>query len=108
MGTIHSSDRIAVTLYSLGTWIVSGICVNTLHKGDSVFTNNNNNNNIIIIIIIIIISQIKLCINFLFLLCLQYVREVSFNFSDVSKKSLEELDDRNAIILQFRKGKKKC
>jgi hypothetical protein len=27
------------------------ICVNTLHKGDSIFTNNNNNNNNIIIII---------------------------------------------------------
>jgi hypothetical protein len=30
------------------------ICVNTLHKGDSIFTNNNNNNNNNIIIIIII------------------------------------------------------
>jgi hypothetical protein len=45
MGTINSSDRIAATLYSLGTWFVSGIYVNTLHKGDSIFTNNNNNNN---------------------------------------------------------------
>jgi hypothetical protein len=25
MGTINSSDRIAATLYSLGTWFVSGI-----------------------------------------------------------------------------------
>jgi hypothetical protein len=25
MGTIHSSDRIAATLHSLGTWFVSGI-----------------------------------------------------------------------------------
>jgi hypothetical protein len=44
MGTINSSDRIAAILYSLGTWFVSGICVNTLHKGDSIFTNNNINN----------------------------------------------------------------
>jgi hypothetical protein len=53
MGTINSSDRIAATLYSLGTWLVSGICpcINTLHKGDSDDddddddnTNNNNNN----------------------------------------------------------------
>jgi hypothetical protein len=35
MGTINSSDRMAVTLYCLGTWFASGICVNTLHKGDS-------------------------------------------------------------------------
>jgi hypothetical protein len=42
MGTINSSDRIAATSYSLGTWFFSGICiVNTLHKGDSIFTNNN-------------------------------------------------------------------
>jgi hypothetical protein len=27
MGTINSSDRIAATLYCLGTWIVSGIYV---------------------------------------------------------------------------------
>jgi hypothetical protein len=27
MGTINSSDRIAATLYSLGTWFVSGIYV---------------------------------------------------------------------------------
>jgi hypothetical protein len=27
VGTIHSSDRIATTLYSLGTWFVSGIYV---------------------------------------------------------------------------------
>jgi hypothetical protein len=26
-GTVHSSDRIAATLYSLGTLFVSGICV---------------------------------------------------------------------------------
>jgi hypothetical protein len=42
MGAINSSDRIAATLYSLGTWFISGIRVNTLHKGDSIFTNNNN------------------------------------------------------------------
>jgi hypothetical protein len=43
MGAINSSDRIAATLYSLGTWFVSGICV--LHKGDSIFTDNNDHNN---------------------------------------------------------------
>jgi hypothetical protein len=43
MGTINSSDRIAATLYSLGTLFVSGIhiCINTLHKGDSDDNNNN-------------------------------------------------------------------
>jgi hypothetical protein len=45
MGTINSSDGIVATLYSIGTWLVSGICINTLHKGDSTFTYNNNNNN---------------------------------------------------------------
>jgi hypothetical protein len=43
VGTINSSDRIAATLYSLGTWFVSGIYIYTLHKGDSIFTYNNNN-----------------------------------------------------------------
>ena len=38
MDTVNSNDRIAETLYSLGTRFVSGICVvciNTLHKGDN-------------------------------------------------------------------------
>jgi hypothetical protein len=52
MGTIKSSDRIAVTFYYLVSWFVSGICVNTLHKGDSILP-------IIIIIIIIIIITIS-------------------------------------------------
>jgi len=26
-GTINNKDRIAVTMYPLGTWFVSGICV---------------------------------------------------------------------------------
>jgi hypothetical protein len=45
MGTINSSDRIAATLYSLGTLFVSGMYVhiNTLHKGDSDDDDNNNN-----------------------------------------------------------------
>ena len=34
MCTMNSAYRIAATLYSLETWFVSGICVNTLHKGD--------------------------------------------------------------------------
>ena len=49
---INSNDRIAETLYSLGTWVVSRIyvCINTLHKGDNDDDdddddNNNNNNN---------------------------------------------------------------
>ena len=46
----------AATVYSLGTWFVSGMCVDTLHKGDNDdddeyyddyydYDNNNNNNN---------------------------------------------------------------
>jgi len=30
---------------SPGTWFVSGICMDTLHKGDEDDDNNNNNNN---------------------------------------------------------------
>jgi hypothetical protein len=47
MGTINSSDRIAATLYSLGTLFVSGIyvCINILHKGDSDDDDDNNYNN---------------------------------------------------------------
>jgi hypothetical protein len=47
--TINSNDRIAATMYSLGTWFAEGI--NTLHKGakddddDDDDDNNNNNNN---------------------------------------------------------------
>ena len=33
-GTIND-DRIAATMYSLETWFVSGICVDTLHKGEN-------------------------------------------------------------------------
>jgi hypothetical protein len=44
MGAINRSDKIATTLYPLGTWFVSGICVNTLHKGDSDDDDDNNNN----------------------------------------------------------------
>jgi hypothetical protein len=45
MGTINSSDRIAATLYSIGTVFVSGICfLNTLHKGDSDDDDDDNNN----------------------------------------------------------------
>jgi hypothetical protein len=48
MGTIHSSDRMAATLYSLGTLSQEYMCINTLHTGDSDDDdddNNNNNNN---------------------------------------------------------------
>jgi hypothetical protein len=41
-GTINNNDRIAATMYFLGTWFVWGICVDTLHKGEN---DNNNNNN---------------------------------------------------------------
>jgi hypothetical protein len=54
MGSINSTDRIAVTLYSLGTWFVSGIIYiqvdYILHEEDSDNNNNNNNNNIYIYI----------------------------------------------------------
>jgi hypothetical protein len=43
MGTINSNNRIAATMYSLGTLFVSVIYIYiyTLHKGD----NDNDNNN---------------------------------------------------------------
>jgi hypothetical protein len=46
MDTINSSDRIAGNILLLRDMVcLRNICVNTLHKGDSIFTNNNNNNN---------------------------------------------------------------
>jgi hypothetical protein len=42
MGTTNSSDRI---VFLRDMVCLRNICVNTLHKGDSIFTNNNNNNN---------------------------------------------------------------
>jgi len=50
---MNSYIRIVATQCFLGTWFVSGICVDTLHKGDTEDdddnnNNNNNNNNIII------------------------------------------------------------
>jgi hypothetical protein len=57
MGTINSSDRIADTLYSLGTWFVSGIYVQIPCIKEIVSLP------IIIIIIIIIIMQDKLPLN---------------------------------------------
>jgi hypothetical protein len=50
MGTINSSDRIASTLYSLGTWLVSGIYVYIPCIKDIIYLP------LIVIIIIIIIS----------------------------------------------------
>jgi hypothetical protein len=44
---MNSSIRIVVTQCSLGTWFVSGICVDTLHKGDTEDKINNNNNNFV-------------------------------------------------------------
>jgi hypothetical protein len=49
IGTINSNDRIAATMYSLGTWLVSGIYIyiyiyiyiNTLQKGAKNDDNNN-------------------------------------------------------------------
>jgi len=48
MRTMNSNTRIAATLRSLGTWFVSEICVDTLHKGytDDDDDDDNNNNNI--------------------------------------------------------------
>jgi len=55
---MNSNNRIAATLYSLGTVCLRSISINTLHKGDDDDDDNNNNNRhsyrIIIIIIIII------------------------------------------------------
>jgi hypothetical protein len=45
MSTMNSYTRIVATRCSLGTWFVSGICVDILHKGDTEGNNNNNNNN---------------------------------------------------------------
>jgi hypothetical protein len=46
MGTINSSDRMAATLYCFRDMVCfRNICINTLHKGDSIFNNNNSNNN---------------------------------------------------------------
>jgi hypothetical protein len=43
---MNSYIRIAATQCSLGTRFVSGICVDTLHKGDTEDNNNNNSNNV--------------------------------------------------------------
>jgi uncharacterized Tic20 family protein len=59
MGTINSSDRIAAKFYCLGKWFLSGIYVNTMHRGDKeivCFTITITIITIIIIIIIIIIN----------------------------------------------------
>ena len=42
---MNSNNRIAATLYSLGTYVVClrNISINTLHKGDDDDDNNNNN-----------------------------------------------------------------
>jgi hypothetical protein len=42
---MNSYIGIVATQCSLGTWFVSGICVDTLHKGDTENNNKNNNNN---------------------------------------------------------------
>jgi hypothetical protein len=42
---MNSNIRIAATQCSLWTWFVSGMSVDTLHKGDIDDDNNNNNNN---------------------------------------------------------------
>ena len=42
---MSSNNRIAATLYSLGTFFLRNISINTLHKGDDDDDNNNNNNN---------------------------------------------------------------
>jgi hypothetical protein len=51
MSTMNSYIRIAATRCSIGKRFVSGICVDTLHKGDTYddddydYDDNNNNNN---------------------------------------------------------------
>jgi hypothetical protein len=59
MGTKNSSDRMAATLYCLGTLFVSGMCINTLHKGDSDDDNNNNNNNFLSVCFSLLFSPVK-------------------------------------------------
>jgi len=49
---MNSNNRIAATLYSLGTVCLRNISINNLHKGD-----DDNNNDVIIIIILIIMYQ---------------------------------------------------
>jgi hypothetical protein len=41
---MNSDIRIVATQCSLETWFVSGISVDTLHKGDTEDNNNNNDN----------------------------------------------------------------
>jgi hypothetical protein len=43
IGTINIKNRIAATMYSLGTLFQEYIYINTLHKGDNDDDNNNNN-----------------------------------------------------------------
>jgi hypothetical protein len=52
MGTIHSSDRIAATLYCLGTWFVSGIYIPCIKEIVVVM--------MMIMIIIIIIGKVTI------------------------------------------------
>jgi heme/copper-type cytochrome/quinol oxidase subunit 3 len=44
---MNSYIRIVTTQCSVGTWFVSGICVDTLHEGGNEDNNNNNNNNVL-------------------------------------------------------------
>jgi len=46
---MNSNNRIAATLYSLGTYVVwlRNISINTLHKGDDDDDDDNNNNTIL-------------------------------------------------------------
>jgi hypothetical protein len=46
MGTINSRDRIVAIVFLRNMVCLRNICINTLHKGDSIFTYNNNNNNV--------------------------------------------------------------
>ena len=42
---MNSNNRMAATLYSLGTVCLRNISINTLHKGDDDDDDDNNNNN---------------------------------------------------------------
>jgi hypothetical protein len=62
MGTINSSDRMAATLYCLGTWFVSGIYLKIPCIKETVM---------MMIIIIIVIIIIIMSLSFLFIKVLE-------------------------------------
>ena len=59
MCTMNSDYRIAATLYSLETWLVSRICVNPLHKAKIIMMIIMTTMMMMIIILIIIIGRME-------------------------------------------------